>query len=181
VVGGGMRPARLWASTYGVLSTGFAAAHAFLSAAVPLLVSLLVRRAQRSANRAGGVQRCPHRFAGGLLALWAKVLFSDNLRPSDRGAICRGQRMIAMSTAERAVTSKMRFQRCLEHHSGLIVPSICGCLWQVLLHEAVEVAQAAMVEAHYYCIFGAPHDLNSCPSCPPSASGSPSPHLARQH
>ena len=45
VVGGGMRPARLWASTYGVLSTGFAATHAFLSAAVPLLVSLLVRRA----------------------------------------------------------------------------------------------------------------------------------------
>ena len=43
VVGGGMRPARLWSSTYGVLSTGFAAAHAFLSAAVPLLVSLLVR------------------------------------------------------------------------------------------------------------------------------------------
>ena len=46
MVGGGMRPARLWASTYGVLSTGFAAAHAFLSAAVPLLVSLLVRRAR---------------------------------------------------------------------------------------------------------------------------------------
>ena len=38
-----MRPGRLWASTSGILSTGFAAVHAFLSAAVPLLVSLLVR------------------------------------------------------------------------------------------------------------------------------------------
>ena len=27
---------------------------------------------------------------------------------------------------------------------------------QVLAHEAVEVAQAAMVEAHYYFMFGAP-------------------------
>ena len=43
LAGGGVRPGRLWASTSGIVSTGFAALHAFLSAAVPLMVSLLVR------------------------------------------------------------------------------------------------------------------------------------------
>ncbi len=38
----------------------------------------------------------------------------------------------------------------------LTAPSTSSVPRQVLLHEAVEVAQAAMVEAHYYFMFGAP-------------------------
>ena len=33
---------------------------------------------------------------------------------------------------------------------------------QVLAHEAIEVAQAAVIEAHYYFMFGAPPTIIHC-------------------
>ena len=39
-------------------------------------------------------------------------------------------------------------------------PNISRVLRQVLAHEAIEVAQAAAVEAHYYFMFGASRQPN---------------------